>query len=529
MSNVGLRCRTVITLVLVFSVIWVVGLILSACATAPHNTVSASITLSPTKAVVNEGGTQQFTATVINCDSNCGVYWSVLSGNGTITPTGLFTAPNNQETDTVQAQAEADLTKTASASIIVPPVSIIVSPVSVTLQPGGTQQFNATVSGTMNKAVTWSEVGNGTVSTSGFYTAPSTNETDAVIATANAAPNPTANATVTIEQESSTQCGNTLNWTNSACQVIGSGALNTAWVNGAQTSNAWTVISRHGEYAQDENECNIPSALTQASSSITVTTTNSSYTCGSFNSSGQSCPATGCANSSSPASWPYSTGDMQWNTFNFEYGTVVASIKAPNSNTGTWPAIWLLVSTCQDANKWAGDTGFDSCPNVGTTGYSEIDMAEWSPTGGWPQQWVANDSNDSGGNLCTTSQSPTNDGNYHVYSLHWASGTITSTIDGNNTNCSYSGSLVPSRSMFLIYQIQTAASGAPCCGPPNNSNLPATMTMQYVKVCDNNITQAQCNSATGPNDPTYGSHVIFYDDFGSSAQRKKPGERAQGH
>ena len=56
-------------------------------------------------------------------------------------------------------------------------------------------------------------------------------------------------------------CGDTLNWTSPTCQVIGPGSLNTALINGVNDPNAWTVISRHGEYGQSETECNIPSAV----------------------------------------------------------------------------------------------------------------------------------------------------------------------------------------------------------------------------------------------------------------------------
>ena len=46
----------------------------------------------------------------------------------------------------------------------------------------------------------------------------------------------------------SAQCGNTIAWNNPSCQIIGSGSV----------LPQWTVISRHGEYAQGETECNIP-------------------------------------------------------------------------------------------------------------------------------------------------------------------------------------------------------------------------------------------------------------------------------
>lgn len=77
-----------------------------------------SITISPTSATVLEGNTQQFTA-LVSGTSNTAVNWSVQSGTGSVNSTGLFTAPNVVENDTVRAQSQADTTKTASAIVTV--------------------------------------------------------------------------------------------------------------------------------------------------------------------------------------------------------------------------------------------------------------------------------------------------------------------------------------------------------------------------------------------------------------------------
>ena len=56
-------------------------------------------------------------------------------------------------------------------------ITISVAPTAASVAVGNTQQFAATVMGTSNTAVTWSVVGgasNGTISTSGLYTAPAT-------------------------------------------------------------------------------------------------------------------------------------------------------------------------------------------------------------------------------------------------------------------------------------------------------------------------------------------------------------------
>lgn len=296
------------------------------------------------------------------------------------------------------------------------------------------------------------------------------------------------------------QCGNTINWTDASCQVIsGAQQLTTAIVNGVNDPRAWTVVSRHGEYAQNETECNVPSALSLANSNLTVTTTVSAYACGNFD------PTTGNI-STTPASWPYSTGDIQWNTFNFTYGTVIVRARFPSQNTGLWPAIWFLGSNCQNANKYTGDTGTGGCPNVGQTGYREIDMLEFygpSPNP-WPQ---ANVIYPSGLGTSTYRQSPINDGNFHVYTMSWLPSTLSFFVDGSPGPVYNGSQWIPNLPLFLIMQIQTA--NAP--GPPNNANLPASMSVDYVKVCNTNYTAAQCTAAAS-ND----ANVIFYDDFTSS-------------
>ena len=87
-----------------------------------------------------------------------------------------------------------------------PPVLIVVtiSPKEVTLNTGGTQTFAATVTGTINTAVTWSvQEGDsgGTITRGGVYTAPNTAGTYHVVATSQADPTKSATATVTVKPQ----------------------------------------------------------------------------------------------------------------------------------------------------------------------------------------------------------------------------------------------------------------------------------------------------------------------------------------
>ena len=158
--------------------------ILGGCGGSGSSTplVQISVTISPTSTTVAVGHTQQFTASVTGT-TNTAATWSVAGGtsNGTISATGLYTAPATLPSPsqvTVTATSQADSSKSASATVTVQSgVSVQILPQAVSLQVNGMQQFSATVNGSSNQAVTWSVVGgsaNGTITASGFYTAPAT-------------------------------------------------------------------------------------------------------------------------------------------------------------------------------------------------------------------------------------------------------------------------------------------------------------------------------------------------------------------
>ena len=154
-----------------------------------------SITISPNSSILQSGSQQQFSATVSGT-SNTAVTWT--TSGGTVTTTGLYTAPLSAGTYAVTARSVADSTKSAAATVTVStPISISVSPTSTSLQSGGQQQFSAYVSGTSKTAVTWS-ASSGTISTSGLYTAPSATGTYTVQAISVADPNKSASASVVV-------------------------------------------------------------------------------------------------------------------------------------------------------------------------------------------------------------------------------------------------------------------------------------------------------------------------------------------
>jgi len=234
---------------------------------------------------------------------------------------------------------------------------------------------------------------------------------------------------------------------------------------------AWTVISRHGEYAQDETECNIPQEVSVANSLLTITTAVGPAICGDFNVDGSV--------RHSPASWPYITGDVQWQSFNFTYGTVTVRAKFPDKSVGLWPAIWMLGTNCQNTNPLTADTGYSTCPDISAANYTEIDMVECD-LDNWCQLALANLANKgSGGQSFPTCGFPV-DTNFHTFTLTWTASTVAVAMDGKSTGCSYNSPAwtIPSTPMFLIIQTQTGGYG----GTPKNSLLPATFQVDFVKV-----------------------------------------------
>jgi hypothetical protein len=193
---------------------------LAGCGSSPRQPNSqVTVTLNQTAVTLLAGTQEQFTA-VVQGTSNTAVTWSVNSiggGNssvGTITGSGLYTAPLQLGTFTVAATSMADTSKSASAAVTVNIIAI--TPATAGIGLGATQQFSVTVSGQSNPAVTWSVDGVaggnasvGTISGQGLYTAPSQigNHT---IAASVSTPAASANAAVTVFDISVSPAGTTL-------------------------------------------------------------------------------------------------------------------------------------------------------------------------------------------------------------------------------------------------------------------------------------------------------------------------------
>ncbi len=132
-----------------------------------------TITITPTVAYIQPGGTAPF----VGHPSTGGTNYYVVGGaaNGTITSGGVYTAPATEGDYQVKAQAQADNSKFALADVHVHPIVVTVTPPTATVQVNTTQQFNASLTGNPNTAVTWTVqegAAGGSVDSTGLYTAP---------------------------------------------------------------------------------------------------------------------------------------------------------------------------------------------------------------------------------------------------------------------------------------------------------------------------------------------------------------------
>lgn len=137
--------------------------------------------ISPLNPTVSEGATQQFTASAAST-------WTASCGS--ITASGLFTAPLQQTACTITGKASDGSGHTASTlANISSPVTI--TPASATTLVNQTQSFSA------NVAVTWA-ASCGSIDGSGLFTAPATAGSCTITATASSGTPYTATANDTV-------------------------------------------------------------------------------------------------------------------------------------------------------------------------------------------------------------------------------------------------------------------------------------------------------------------------------------------
>lgn len=188
-------------------------LALTACGGSQSSSMSStisSVTPSCTPSTIAADATSQCSATVTGTGSySSAVTWSASAG--TVSSSGVFTAPTSAGNVTVTATSMQDATKSGSAAVTVQASPSTITSVSVSCNPAtvtisGTSQCNATVKGTGNysSAVAWS-ASRGTISSSGLFTAPAAAGAATITATSVQDTTQSGNATVTVQSQTPPQ------------------------------------------------------------------------------------------------------------------------------------------------------------------------------------------------------------------------------------------------------------------------------------------------------------------------------------
>ncbi len=157
----------------------------------------------------------------------------ILPPNGTASIAVSF-QPSDAGIRTATLQIAANASNGSLQSVLlsgnglIPPGTVRISPASASMVIGGSQQFTATVSGAADATVTWSATG-GTISPTGFYTAPNTAGAYAVMADSTADPAQSSSATVTVLPDPSSCTLGSTNWVGNSLGSSQSGAFSASF------------------------------------------------------------------------------------------------------------------------------------------------------------------------------------------------------------------------------------------------------------------------------------------------------------
>jgi hypothetical protein len=309
---------------------------------------SVSSTISSVSSVcvpstIATNATSQCNATVQGTGSySSAVTWS--ASKGTINAGGLFTAPASAGTVTVTATSTQDSTKSGTASVTVQLTPPTITSVQVTCNPSivntnATSQCSATVQGTgsYSSAVKWS-ASEGTINSSGLFTAPASAGTVTVTATSTQDSTKSGTASVTVQLTPPTI---------TSLQVT----CNPSTVNTNATSQCNATVQGTGSYSSavawsaSEGTINAGGLFTPPASAGTVTVTATST---------QDSTKSGMASVTVRLQTPQSKHVVILLEENQDYASVVR-------NTSDWPNLNHLIGNgALPTNYYA-----DSHPSIG--------------------------------------------------------------------------------------------------------------------------------------------------------------------
>lgn len=290
-------------------------------------------------------------------------------------------------------------------------------------------------------------------------------------------------------------------------------------------SAAWTCLDRPGDGSNHEVEIYKPANVTIVGGFLNITEKNtpSVSAAGTYLSLDQ--PGVGpspagaitCSGSGNPGTYScsgnYSSGMIQWTTFNQQYGDFQIRAKLGYG----WPALVLYGSNCQTPNI-SGPDNVSTC-NWDVAGSGELDIAEGGTVGSGSTN-IGQNVLESGftNPLCSPNAGNDITTNFHVYEVIVTSSNTKFYIDGTNT-CTMTGNVTDH-----WYLAINAAIGGDKGGTPSSFSYPNNTVVDWVKVC----TSACANGITGAaaTNGSTGFNGNGFDDFnGTSSGRILGGGR----
>jgi hypothetical protein len=237
----------------------------------------AGISVTPVTATVPMGAVVNLSASVVGTDVQADyVLWVPLGGNLTLPnsfdnrrggTSATWTAPRTTGSYRVTVAPLSrnsynpppipGVSATATFTVVQAPAQVTLVPGTVALETGGTQQYQAQVTGVVDPSVTWTCTG-GTISTQGLYTAPATTGTYTITAKSIADPSGTASTTVVVRAAT----GKPKITVSPKAATILPGASQTIT---STLVNAGTATTRWDSYAYD------PGTFTSSGSTATYT------------------------------------------------------------------------------------------------------------------------------------------------------------------------------------------------------------------------------------------------------------------
>ena len=225
-------------------------------------------------------------------------------------------------------------------------------------------------------------------------------------------------------------------------------------------SQQWIAFNR-ASAPNSADQCFIPNNIDVSGGELGIYTELQNWTCNSFD-------------FPNLTQYNYTSGEVATRPFNFLYGTVEFRAKfGGGANTGAWPVVWLLDSSCQPSDPTGTD---DNCNG------QEIDIAEILDSAFTQVNQQIHVDGFTHNDGCTASTTDTSQ-NWHVYDLIWSSGSLVWEIDGTPT-CTITQSYVPNAPMYLKIDMYV---GGCCGGTVDNSSFPWTTLVDYVKVTQNSV------------------------------------------